>query len=294
MPRVTANGIELEMDERGEGPPLVLIMGIGAQMTLWPEGLLDALAARGLRVIRFDNRDIGLSTWFDHMPPPPVGPAVARALMGRPARAPYSLWDMADDTAGLLDAIDLPHAHVFGVSMGGMVAQCMAIRHPDRLRSLTSMMSTTGQRRVSLGRPTALAALFGKRPRTRDEVIDTFLTFSRVVAGSAYPPDEAVVRERAGALFDRAHHPAGFARHMAAILATGDRTQGLRDVRAPSLVLHGDEDPLVPLAGGRATAAAIPGATFTVLPGLGHHLPEGVWPEVADRVAAHVHAVEAR
>jgi pimeloyl-ACP methyl ester carboxylesterase len=293
MPRVEANGIELEMDERGEGPPLVLIMGIGAQMTLWPEGLLDALADRGLRVIRFDNRDIGLSTWLDHHPPPPVGPAVARALLGRPAPAPYSLWDMADDTAGLLDALDLPHAHIFGVSMGGMVAQCLAIRHPDRLRSLISMMSTTGQRRVSLGRPTALAALFGKRPRTRDEVIDTFLTFSRVVSGSAYPPDEDEVRRQAGELFDRAHHPAGFARHMAAILATGDRTAGLRGVRTPSLVLHGDEDPLVPLAGGRATAAAIPGATLSVLPGLGHHLPEAVWPALADQVAAHVRAADA-
>jgi pimeloyl-ACP methyl ester carboxylesterase len=288
LPRVPANGMALEMDERGEGPPIVMIMGIGAQMILWQEGFLDLLAARGLRVIRFDNRDIGLSTWLDDAPIPPAGPSLARAMLGRPVRAPYTLWDMADDTAGLLDALGLKSAHVVGVSMGGMVAQCLAIRHPHRVRSLVSIMSTTGRRRVSIGKPSALAALLGKRPQGRDEIVDYFVTFSKSVAGSAYPADEVEARRMGAALYDRAHHPAGFARHLGAILATGDRTPGLRRVRTPTLVLHGDEDPLVPLAGGHATAQAIPDARMVELEGMGHHLPVPLWGRLTDLIADHV------
>lgn len=294
MPRVASNGLELHYEEQGEGPPLVLIMGIGAQLVLWPDDLVHRLADGGFRVIRFDNRDVGLSTWLDHLPVPHGGKAISRALIGVKVPAPYDLWDMADDTAGLLDALDLPDAHFLGVSMGGMVGQCLAVRHPDRVRSFTSMMSTTGKRRVSVGSPRALSALVGARPRTRDEIIDYFVNYIRTVSGSGYPVDLDEARRVAGLLYDRAHHPAGFARHWAAILATGDRTRHLAQVRAPTLVLHGEEDPLIPIAGGRATAAAVPGARFAPIPGMGHSLPRGALPLIADHILGHLRAAEGR
>lgn len=288
MARIATNGIELAYEDRGEGPPVLLIMGIGAQMILWPDGFVDALLARGLRVIRFDNRDVGESTWLDHLGVPSVSGMTAKAMMGLKVRAPYTLWDMALDTVGLLDGLGLPRAHVVGASMGGMIAQCLAIRHADRVQSLTSIMSTTGSRRHFRPQPRAVSALLGTRPATREGAMDYFVGFTRAMAGTGYPVDEAAARELAGRAFDRGNHPQGFLRQWAAILASGSRRRMLEDVRTPSLVIHGSDDPLLIPEGGRATARAIPGARLDMIEGMGHSLPAGVWPRIADGIARHV------
>ena len=294
MARVPSNGIELEVEVHGEGPPVVLVMGIGAQMILWPEGLVDALVAHGLQVIRFDNRDIGRSTWLDHLGVPSIAGMTTRAMMGMKVSAPYTLWDMALDTVGLLDGLGLHRAHVVGASMGGMIAQCMAIRHADRVQSLTSIMSTTGSRRHFRPQPRAMAALLGTRPTTRDEAQETFLRFTRAMAGTGFPVDEDAVRALAGRTWDRGNHPEGFMRQWAAILASGSRRRLLEQVALPTLVIHGSDDPLLIPEGGRATARAVPGARLEIIEGMGHSLPEGVWQRVADSVARHIHAAAGR
>lgn len=293
MARIATNGIELEVEDRGDGPPVLLIMGIGAQMILWPDGFVEALLARGLRVIRFDNRDVGLSTWLDHLGVPSLSSMTAKAMVGMKVKAPYTLWDMALDSVGLLDALDLGRAHVVGASMGGMIAQCMAIRHADRLHSLTSIMSTTGSRRLFRPQPRAVSALLGTRPTDREGAQDYFVAFTRAMAGSAYPVDEAVARDIAGRAYDRGNHPAGFQRQWAAVLASGSRTRLLADVRTPTLVMHGSDDPLLIPEGGRATARAIPGARLDMIEGMGHTLPPGVWERIADAIATHVGATTA-
>lgn len=293
MPRVATNGIALEYEEVGEGPPLVLIMGIGAQMILWPDDFVQELADAGFRVFRFDNRDVGKSTWLDHLGVPSMGRLTARAMMGVRVKAPYTLWDMAEDTVGLLDALDIDRAHVVGASMGGMIAQCLAIRHADRLRSMTSFMSTTGDRRLFRPNPKAVSALLGRRPSTREGVQEYFLKFTRTMAGTGWTIDEAEVRRRAGMAYDRGHHPAGFQRQWAAILAGGNRTRELRTVTTPSLVIHGSQDPLIHPDGGRATARAIPGARFELVEGLGHSLPRGSWPHVIGPIVKLCRAVDA-
>lgn len=285
MPRAAANGIELEYEALGDGEPLVMIMGIGAQLVLWPEGLCSALVERGFRVIRFDSRDVGLSTKLHGATTPGLPALLALRLLGRPIDAPYTLIDMADDTAGLLDALGIERAHVLGVSLGGMVAQTMAIVHPSRVRSLVSLMSTPGSRRTSIGRPRALQALFGRTPRTRAEAVAHYVRFLRVCGSPAYPIDVAEATRASGVSFDRCHYPVGVLRQLAAVVATGDRTGALRFVRAPTLVIHGLEDPLLPPSGGRATARAIPGARLKLFPGMGHDLPAALWPAFADAVA---------
>jgi pimeloyl-ACP methyl ester carboxylesterase len=284
---VTANGIDIEYESMGTGEPLVLIMGIGAQLVDWPQGFCQMLVERGFRVIRFDHRDVGLSTRFPHARVPRVRKLIARWLLGRQVPAPYTLSDMAADTAGLLDALGIDSAHVLGVSMGGMIAQTLAIEHPSRVRTLTSVMSTTGERRGFLSRPHALRALLMPAPRNRDEAMDRAVAFFRTVGSPQYPFDEAAMRERAGRAFDRGMDPRGFLRHMAAILASGSRRRALRRVRAPTLVIHGQADPLIPVAGGRSTARAIPGARLRVIPGMGHDLAEGLWRRLVDEVARH-------
>jgi pimeloyl-ACP methyl ester carboxylesterase len=288
MARIATNGIELEVEDRGDGPPVLLIMGIGAQMILWPDGFVDTLLARGLRVIRFDNRDVGKSTWLDHLGVPSLSGMTAKAMMGMKVKAPYTLWDMALDTVGLLDGLEIDRAHAVGASMGGMVAQCLAIRHPERLHSLTSIMSTTGSRKLFRPKPKAVSALLGTRPTSREGAQDYFVTFSQAMAGTGYPVDEAVARDIAGRAYDRGNHPAGFQRQWAAILASGSRRRLLADVKTPTLVMHGSDDPLLIPEGGRATARAIPGARLEIIEGMGHSLPAGVWDRIADGIAAHV------
>ncbi len=285
MPRVAANGIELEYEVTGEGEPLLLIMGIGAQLVTWPRGLIEAFVRRGFRVIRFDNRDAGLSTRLDARRAPKVTRTVMRGLLGLPVQAPYTLLDMADDSAALLDALGIETAHVLGVSLGGMVAQSMAIAHPGRMRTLTSVMSNTGNRFTAIAKPRAIRALLGKAPKTEEQAVEYMLHFRRVCGSTGFPFDAEMHADIARQTYRRGMHPRGFARQLAAIMATGDRTRALRHVRVPTLVVHGSADPLLPPAGGRATARAIPGARLRIIAGMGHDLPKEVWPILAGEVA---------
>ena len=284
MPTAAVNGIELHYDETGEqdGAPLLLIMGLGAQMIVWDDDFCAALADRGFRVIRFDNRDVGLSTKLDDRPSANAA-MLAGAMAGQPVEAPYLLSDMAADAVGLLDHLGIDAAHVVGASMGGMIAQTVAIEHPERVLSLTSIMSTTGD--PSVGAPTgeAVTALLTPRPESRDAAIELGVANARVISSPDHF-DEERARARAIATYDRCYHPAGFGRQLLAVVASGDRTERLRSLDVPTLVIHGDKDPLVTPSGGEATAAAIPGAELLVLEGMGHDLPPSYWAQIVEAV----------
>jgi pimeloyl-ACP methyl ester carboxylesterase len=288
MPRVRANRIEIEYEAFGDrgAEPLLLIMGLGAQMVLWHEDFCRLLAERGHFVVRFDNRDVGLSTKFAHAGVPDVLQMMVDARMGKPVAAPYSLDDMADDTAGLLAALGIERAHVCGASMGGMIAQTLAIRHPERVKSLVSIMSTTGHPDLPPPRPEVAAVLVGPMPTGRDSAIERGVSVFRAIGSPGFPFDEAAVRERAALQYDRCFHPEGQVRQLAAILAAGSRRERLSQVRVPTLVIHGADDPLVPLEGGRDTAEAIPGAELMIIEGMGHDQPRPLWPRVVERIAA--------
>jgi pimeloyl-ACP methyl ester carboxylesterase len=231
-------------------------------------------------VIRFDNRDTGLSTKIDA----PV-PNVMRAMAGFPIRAPYLLDDMAEDAFGLLDHLGIERAHVAGVSMGAMIGQTMAIRRPERVLSLASMLSTTGDRRAGMPKLRVWSVLMRRAPQRRDAYIEYFVRVFRMIGSPGYPVDEPRLRELAGATFDRCHYPAGTARQLGAILASGSRTKGLRKLSAPTVVIHGEDDPLIPLRGGVATARAIPDAELLAIPGMGHDLPRELWPRFTAAIA---------
>jgi pimeloyl-ACP methyl ester carboxylesterase len=274
-----ANGIHLAFETFGDpsGRPLVLIMGLGMQMLAWSEEACGALVDRGFFVVRFDNRDAGLSTHLHDAPPPDL----RAALAGDVTSAAYTLEDMADDVAGLLDALGVDAAHVVGASLGGMIAQTLAVRHPDRVRSLVSIMSAPS---LDLGE--ADVAMMTVEPaRTREEAVERTVQLFRVVGSPGYPLDEARIADIAGRSYDRAYDPAGGVRQRLAVHASGDRTEGLRGLRVPTLVVHGEADPLIPVAGGKATAEAIPDAELLVFPGMGHHLPPELWPDIADAIA---------
>jgi pimeloyl-ACP methyl ester carboxylesterase len=288
MPRAQANGIELEYETfgRSSARPLVLIMGLGAQMVLWDEDFCEALAARDFFVVRFDNRDIGLSTHLDDAEVPNVWTAIQRSMTNQPVDAPYTLAEMADDTVYLMAALGLERAHVVGASMGGMIAQTLAIRHPERLLTLTSIMSTTGNPEVPPATPDAMRVLMTPVPSEREAYVERSVASWRVIGSPGFPFDEARVRRRAGRSFDRAFHPAGVARQLVAIIASGNRKEALRSVTTPTLVIHGDADPLARIEGGRDTAAAIPGAELLIIEGMGHDLPRGAWPRIIDAIDA--------
>jgi pimeloyl-ACP methyl ester carboxylesterase len=285
--RAHANGLELAWDSFGDphAPPLLLVMGLGMQLIAWDEAFCRALAARGFYVIRFDNRDVGLSTGFDALGDPnPL--AVFDALRRKqPVRAPYLVADLADDAIGLLDALGLPAAHVVGLSLGGMVAQAMAIRHPERVLTLTSIMSTTGD--PSLRGPSyeTIAALLEPFPPARDAFIARSVRLAHTLAGGGFVVDDARVRRLAARSFDRAYHPSGTRRQLVAIALSGSRKAALSRLELPTLVFHGDADPLIPLDGGQDTARSIPGARLDVVHGLGHELPPAVWPRLIDDIA---------
>jgi len=281
MPNLSANGIRIEYEEFGDRsrPPLLLIMGLGAQMILWPEEFCEQLAGRGHRVIRFDNRDVGKSTWFDDL-------GVPDALMRQPVAAPYLLRDMAADAVGVLDALGIDTAHIVGASMGGMIAQSVAIDFPSRVRTVTSIMSSTGNPDLPPASPDAMGVLLAPPPTTRDEAIERSVSVFRTIGSPGFPFDEAEMRERAARAFDRGFNPAGTVRQLVAILASGSRKQALGAVRVPALVIHGKDDPLVPFPAGQDTAAAIPGAELLAIDGMGHDLPRALWPRFVDRISA--------
>jgi pimeloyl-ACP methyl ester carboxylesterase len=286
---VGPSGIEIAYERFGDtgAPPVLLIMGAGAQMISWPDGFCAELAGRGLQLIRFDNRDAGLSS---HFPGAPV-PDLPAALAGDFSTASYTLSDMAADAVGLLDALGFASAHVVGASLGGMIAQTIAIEHPGRARSLTSIMSTTGDRAVGLPNLAVLAGL-GAPPQDRQGFIDWRVRAFRVIGSPGFEFDEAAVAELAGRGYDRDHDRLGMVRQSVAMLASGDRTARLRSLRVPALVLHGADDRMCDVSGGRATAAAIPGAELVIFDGMGHSLPRQLWPEIASHIAGLVHRAE--
>jgi pimeloyl-ACP methyl ester carboxylesterase len=277
-----ANGIELAYQEAGDhdGRPLLLIMGLATQMVAWEEDFCAMLVDRGFRVIRFDNRDIGHSTSIDE-----AGvPSRFDMLSGRRATAAYTLRDTADDTFGLMDHLGIESAHLVGASMGGMIGQTMAIQDPARVRSLVSMMSTTGNRWIGSPSFKAWGILLAKYPRTREQYVRRAVKTVKVIGSPCYPMEPERIEALAGTMYDRGHNTAGIIRQMHAISASGDRTTALSRLDLPVTVLHGSADPLARPAAGRATAAAIPGARLRIFEGMGHDLPRELWPEFVDEI----------
>jgi pimeloyl-ACP methyl ester carboxylesterase len=272
--------IAYETFGRREDPPVLLVMGLATQMIGWPDDFCRELADRGHFVVRFDNRDVGLSTHLHDA----GAPDVMSILGGNHSSVAYQLADLADDTVGLLDVLGLDRVHLIGASMGGMIAQLVALRAPERVRTLTSIMSTTGDTSVGGPSDAALGLLLtppaGDREGAVQRIVDTY----RVIGSPGFEFDETALRQRAGLAFDRAYDPAGVARQLAAILTTPDRTRDLKSLSMPVLVLHGAEDQLVNVSGGHATAAAIPDCELLVVDGMGHDLPRAVWPQLTDRM----------
>jgi pimeloyl-ACP methyl ester carboxylesterase len=286
---VEVNGINIVYDTFGDPAaiPFLLIMGLGGQLVSWDEDFCFQLAAEGYWVIRFDNRDVGLSTKFYEIGTPNILEFMSAVMMGQEVKAPYLLTDMAADAVGLLDALDIASAHVLGVSMGGMIAQTMAIHYPDRVRTLTSIMSSTGDVSLPQPGPQALSLLTEPAPREREAYLDYSVRTWRILGSPGFRFDEDRVRRRAGLSFDRGLNPPGFARQLAAILASGSRREALRDVKIPTLVIHGTADPLVPVAGGIDTAESIPGARLMLIDGMGHDLPVDLWPRLLEAITQH-------
>ena len=283
---LTASVGELELCYETFGdaadPALLLIMGLSSQMLLWDDAFCEQLAARGYRVIRFDNRDIGRSSQLRGARTPKRW----QLLTGSAKGAAYTLSDMAGDAAGLLDALGIESAHIVGASMGGMIAQLVAIEHPDKVRSLVSIMSTTGARRVGRPEPRIARRLLRRAARDHDAYIEDHIATYRLIGSQAFDFEEDYKRARAERLFERGVYPAGSARQLAAIVSTPDRTQQLAGLDVPATVIHGDADPLVNISGGRATAAAIPGAELVVVEKMGHDLPRAVWPQIIEAIVA--------
>lgn len=292
--RIHANGLAIEVDDQGPpgGEPLLLIMGLGMQLTGWPDEMVAQLVARGFRVVRFDNRDIGLSQFFDHAGVPNLGWAAARYAMHLPVRSPYGLRDMAADALGVLDALGLPRAHVCGASMGGMIAQHLAAAHPERVRSLTLMMTTAGARSLPQPSLRVRQAMLARPRSQRPEAVVAYLQRLLGVIGSpGYPPEPEALRARLAAMVARSWHPAGTARQLLAVVADGDRTPLLGRIRVPTAVVHGEQDPLIPPAAASHLQAHVAGATLDLIPGMGHDLPLPLLPRlvagISERAAGH-------
>jgi pimeloyl-ACP methyl ester carboxylesterase len=286
---VVANDIRLAYDTFGNpsDPPILLVMGLGMQMLAWDELFCEHLAIKGYWVIRFDNRDIGRSSKLDAAATPGIWQMISAGLFHGPFSAPYRLKDMASDTVGLMDALDIRAAHVVGASMGGMIAQEIAIHQPKRLLTMTSIMSTTGDTRLPNASLKMRLRLLKRSPVEKYAYEKHIVSLFKLLNGSYYPFDEARYRRLAADVFKRGIHPKGIARQLAAVIASGSRKEKLGTVETPALVIHGDADPLIPVAHGQATADAIPEAKLHIVPGMGHTMPEAAWPEIIDTIVRH-------
>jgi len=283
--KAQANGIEIEYETFGEptDPAVLLIMGLGGQLTRWPLPFVEDLVARGYYVVRYDNRDVGLSTKFDGAPVPELPALIGAMMTGQKPDVPYTLNAMAADAVGLLDALDIRRAHIMGASMGGMIAQLVAAEYPDRMLSLTSIMSSTGNPGLPPSKPEAMAVLTSRPTgNDRETMIAHGVRAEKIIGSPGYPVSEDVIRARVERDFDRMHYPAGSGRQLAAVVANGDRRVAIATIKAPTMVIHGADDPLVPVEAGHDTAATIPGAQMTEVPGMGHNLPEALIPTILD------------
>ncbi len=285
--QASANGLQITYDSFGDpaDPVMILIMGLGTQMIHWSDQFCKLLASKNLRVIRFDNRDIGKSTWMIDCPVPSMWAFIGNSLFRKKVNAPYLLDDMADDTLALMDALNINKAHFAGASMGGMIAQCIALKAPSRVSSLTSIMSTTGNRSLPKAKTRISAKLLKPLAKDIDEYVAQSLKVWKMLHGEHFPYEhervEKVIRESR----QRGFNPAGVARQLSAIIDSPDRTLGLQQLQMPSLIIHGDIDPLVPMECGIATAAAIPGSTLKIMEGMGHTLPVQLWPQIVDDIS---------
>ncbi|MHA2071586.1 MAG: alpha/beta fold hydrolase [Candidatus Thorarchaeota archaeon] len=277
--------IEIVYDTFGDSsnPPMLLVMGLGAQMVRWDEAFCQYIAAQGRWVIRFDNRDVGLSTKFDN-----AGvPNVMALIQGETVDVPYKLIDMAGDAVGLLDALGIKEVDVVGASMGGMIAQTMAIHYPDKVRTLTSIMSSTGNPNLPQPTTEAMSFLLAPPVSNRNDYIENSLKSAKVLHGPHYPLNEEYVRNYSEISYDRCYHPPGFSRQLGAILTSGSRNEALMNVKIPTLVIHGDADPLVPVEGGKDTAKSIPDAELLIIEGMGHSFPIEVVPQILQAILKH-------
>jgi pimeloyl-ACP methyl ester carboxylesterase len=288
--QIKANGITLEVEEHGsaQGEPLVLIMGLGMQLVAWHEDFVQMLVDRGFRVIRFDNRDIGLSHSFDHLGVPNLAVEALKHAVGWSVRSAYSLADMADDTVGLLDAMGIAKAHVCGASMGGMVAQQIAARHPGRLKSLTLMMTSSGARHLPGPSMRVRGAMISRPvdPKSFDSIVSHYVDIYKLIGSPGFPTSDDWLRKRLSMSVRRSYRPRGTARQLTAIVADGDRTGMLSRVKLPTQIIHGLADPLVPVAAGRDLARSIRDARIDLVDGMGHDLPAALWPRFADGIGA--------
>ena len=288
MAKTKANGIEIEYETFGRkgDPALLLIMGLGAQLTLWPESLCEGLANQGFFVVRYDNRDVGLSTDFDTWGLPDLMGSFAKLMKGQTVDAPYLLSDMAADAIGLLDALDIDRAHIVGASMGGMIAQVIAATYPQRTRSLVSIMSTSGRMGLPMGKPEAVAMLSAlPEGPAREQLVAHGIKLRSVIGSPGFPTDPATMRTLVERNIDRRYYPPGAARQYLAIMASGPRVDLLKTVKVPTLVLHGDDDPLLPVECGRDVAALVPGAKIETFPGWGHDVPEQMVPKLVGSIS---------
>jgi pimeloyl-ACP methyl ester carboxylesterase len=294
--QISANGIAIEVEDEGppNGEPLLLIMGLGMQLTSWPPELVQSLISRGFRVIRFDNRDIGKSSHMSGGKRLTPFELLKLRFLKIPVVAPYKLIDMARDTVGLMDVLGIKSAHIVGASMGGMIAQEIAISFPQRARSLTSIMSTTGNPRIAGPTREAAAVLMAPPPKTKEEYFERFAKTWKVLRVGSFPEDEALDPSRAARTFERGLNPNGVGRQLRAVLASGSRKERLGQVKIPTLVIHGTVDPLVRPEGGKDTAASIPNAKLLMIEGMGHALPMRFWPEIIGAIDKHAHGAAAQ
>jgi len=289
MPNVTANGIQIEYDTIGDSsfPAILLIAGNGAQINFWDIEFCELLATKGFFVIRFDNRDAGLSTKFDEAGIPDFPAAIKAVMEGKPVESAYSLDDMADDAVGLLDALGIEKAHICGASMGGMIAQVIAYRHPEHVLSLTSIMSTTGNPDLPQAKPETIAFVLAPAPEEREAYVEHNMNIWRMIWSPGFPFEEERARTFIAESHDRSYYPQGMIRQNIALIANGDRRPLLSSIKVPTLVIHGADDPLIPVEGGKDTARVIPGARLFIIDGMGHDLPKGVWVAIADTISKH-------